>query len=521
MASSISPQPHTPPNPQALQTLISALNNGQLARAESLAKHLITMHSNTFILHHVLALALDGQQKFTEAVISYQNALKLQGNRSESGTPDLQFNLGIALTQLNRLDEAADAYQQAISLRPNFFEAYGNLGTILQRQGKLESAIQSYQKGLSINPQDARGHFNLGTALRDTGNLPAAIENYKKAITLFPNYTDAHNNLGETLRDFGDMDAAVKSYQAALALNSAHPNANYNMAEFLYLAKKYDEAIMYFERSQLDDWQARRLYCLYKAEKFDAFKANRDALAVSMPNTLPFVATLSTHFSINFNEPDPYNFCKNAFDFVYQKAIPELAEPNSALLKALLHDINNADIAERVQGMLINGKQSAGNLFKRPEPSFSALADLIKQEFINYKNQFSEANCELILSFPTELEFTSSWYVKMRQGGHLSPHIHEIGWLSGAVYLAMPTPADNPNEGAFEYGTHGDDYPIKSPQTQVSFATASILPKVGDIVLFPSSLFHRTIPFNAGPFNANSERICIAFDLKPANNFTK
>ena len=501
MAKSSSSQP----NPQQLQTLINALNNGQLAQAESLAKGLITQHANVFILHHVLALALDGQQKFAEAVVSYQNALNLQTN-----SPDLLFNLGIALTNLNKLDEAAAAYQQAIKINPIFFEAYGNLGTILQRQGKLDEAIASYQKGLKINPQDARGYFNLGTVLRDKGLLADAVSAYQQAITLFPNYTDAYNNLGETLRDQGNMDAAVKSYQAALKLNPNHANANYNMAEFLYLAKKYDEAISYFERSQLDDWQERRLYCLYKAEKFDAFKANRDALAGGTKNTSPFLATLSSHYSINFKQPDTYNFCKNGLDFVYQNKI---LEPNSDLLKNLLNDIHHADIAERKQGRLTNGQQSAGNLFKRPEASFRALAEIIKQEFLSYKNNFSGADCELIHSFPTELEFTSSWYVKMQQGGHLSAHIHELGWISGAVYLAMPTPKAGSIEGAFEYGTHGDDYPIIKPHNLQSFPVANVMPKVGDIVLFPSSLFHRTIPFNS-----NEARICIAFDLKPSTH---
>ncbi|MEQ1598276.1 MAG: tetratricopeptide repeat protein [Methylotenera sp.] len=486
------------PNPQEVQSLVNALNNGQLAQAESQAKNLIARHANVFILHHVLSLALDGQQKYAEAVVSYKTALKLQPN-----TPDLLFNLGIALTNINQLDEAETAYRQAIQLNPNFFEAHGNLGTVLQRQGKLKQAIACYQKGLKINPQDARGHFNLGTAQRDEGSLAEAIESYQKAITLFPNYTDAYNNLGETLRDRGDMDDAVKSYQATLKLNPNHPGANYNMGEFLYLAKKYDEAIPYFERSQLDDWQARKLYCLYKDEQFDAFKTYRDELAGGMPNTSPFLATLSTHYSINFNETDPYSFCKNGLDFVYQNSI---LDKNSPLLKDLLNDIHNADIAQRVQGMLHNGKQSAGNLFKRPEASFRALAELIKQEFINYKNKFAGADCELIKSFPTELEFTSSWYVKMQQGGHLSAHIHEIGWISGAVYLAMPTPKDGSNEGAFEYGTHGDDY----PQKHKNFPVAHVMPNVGDIVLFPSSLFHRTIPFNS-----NEQRICIAFDLKP------
>jgi uncharacterized protein (TIGR02466 family) len=498
MVNTLASQPH----PQEVQNLVNALNNGQLAQAESQAKSLIAKFANVFILHHVLSLALDGQQKFAEAVVSYKNALKLQPNM-----PDLLFNLGIALTHLNRLDEATEVYQQAIKINPDFFEAHGNLGTVLQRQGKLDAAIASYQAGLKINLQDARGYFNLGTALRDKGDLAAAVNSYKKAIQLFANYTDAHNNLGETLRDQGDMDAAVKSYQAALALNAEHANANYNMGEFLYLAKKYDEAIPYFERSQLDDWQTRKLYCLYKAEKFDAFKANRDALAGGMPNTSPFLATLSTHYSINFNEADPYSFCKNGLDFVYQNSI---LDKNSQLLKDLLNDIHNADIAERIQGMLHNGKQSAGNLFKRPEASFRALAELIKKEFLAYKNKFADADCELIKSFPAELEFTSSWYVKMQQGGHLSAHIHEIGWISGAVYLAMPTPKDGSNEGAFEYGTHGDDYPIFNQQKQQNFPVAHVMPNVGDIVLFPSSLFHRTIPFNS-----NEQRICIAFDLKP------
>ena len=37
-----------------------------------------------------------------------------------------------------------------------------------------------------------------------------------------------------------------------------------------------------------------------------------------------------------------------------------------------------------------------------------------------------------------------------------------------------------------------------------------LAPAVGDIVLFPSSLFHRTLPFRA-----DADRVCIAFDIAP------
>ena len=494
-------QSNKQPSQHEIQPLLNVLNAGQLANAANMAKSLLAKYPNTFILHNVLGIALDGLGQYEGAINSYRSALKLQSNM-----PDLHFNLGIALTNVGQLTEAAASYRKAIAIQPKFFEAYGNLGTLLQKQGKLEEAVASYRKALSINPQDARGHFNLGTALRDQGKLEDSIKSYRQAIVLFPNYADAHSNLGETLRDQGNMQEAIASYQNALALNPNHASANYNMAEFLYLAKRYDEAIPYFERSQLDDWQERSMYCLYKAERFDAFKAKLDQIVKSDLHTAPFLATLSTHFAINFGVEDPYNFCKNGFDFVYHAAIPELSEADSPLLKALLNDINNAEIAERVQGMLHNGKQSAGNLFKRPEASFSALAELVKKEFKNYQHQFAGADCELIKSFPDELEFTSSWFVKMRQGGHLDPHIHEIGWISGAVYLAMPSDKKSPDEGAFEYGVHGDDY----PQKHNNFPAESVMPKVGEIVLFPSSLFHRTIPFTS-----SEERICIAFDLKP------
>lgn len=487
------------PNQQEINQLIQLLNQGHLAAAEDLAKSLIQRAPNTFILHHILSLALDQQQKYVEAIDSYRNALKLQPN-----TPDLHFNLAIVLTHTNQLDEAENEYRLAIKLNPNFFEAYGNLGILLQRQGKLDAAIQCYQTGLKINPRDARAYFNLGTVFRDKGLLNDAVSSYQHAIQLFPNYTDAYNNLGETLRDQGNMPEAIKQYQHALNLNPDHASANYNMAQFLYLAKRYDEAIPYFEKSRLDDWEDCILYCLYKAERFEDFKRRRDTIISQQPHTAPFLATLSTHYSINFNEEDPYNFCKNGFDFVYHNAIPELA-PNGSLLTSLLKDIHTADIAERKQARLTNGKQSAGNLFKRPEASFRALGELVKREFMAYKAKFSGADCELIQSFPETLEFTSSWYVKMQQGGHLNGHIHEIGWISGAVYLSIPD-TENIEEGAFEYGTHGDEY----PQKHQNFPTKFIKPKVGDIVLFPSSLFHRTIPFNS-----NQERICIAFDLKP------
>ena len=60
------------------------------------------------------------------------------------------------------------------------------------------------------------------------------------------------------------------------------------------------------------------------------------------------------------------------------------------------------------------------------------------------------------------------------------------------------------NEAGIEFSLHGDDYLIKNKK----IPTQTIVPKVCDLILFPSSLFHKTIPFKS-----RDERMMIAFDI--------
>ena len=131
----------------------------------------------------------------------------------------------------------------------------------------------------------------------------------------------------------------------------------------------------------------------------------------------------------------------------------------------------------------------------------------LKEAISKYYDLYKNEDCEFIKSFPKQIEFSSSWFVKMQSGGHLTSHIHEDGWISGAIYLAIPKKTKTQDEGAIELSTHGDDYPVISDD----FPKKVIKPKEGDVIFFPSSVFHRTIPFES-----DEERICIAFDLKPS-----
>lgn len=526
--------PHTrQPGQHELQPLLNLLDSGRLAQAENAARTLLERYPDAPVVHQVLANALAGQGKFAEAIESCRKlvganpqsaelhfnlaVVASQAGRLEEAVAsyertialaprlaDAHYNLGTALQALGRFDAAAASYRRAVELEPGYFEAHGNLGAVLQLQGKLADAVESYRRALAIHP-DARGHFNLGTALSNQGRLGEAIASYRKALAIDPNHADAATSLGEALFHQGQPEAAIASYRHALAIAPEHPEANYNLGIFLYDAGELEQAIPYFERSQLRDWRERVLYCLYKTEHFEDFRTRLRPL-LEKPHTSPFLATLSTHHAANFGVEDEYEFCRNPLDFVCHARIDALAAAGSTLRADLLRDIERAEIAERKQGRLHHGIQSSGNLFHRPEASFKVLATEVRKVIEAYRAHFASHECMFIRAFPQQIEFSSSWYVKMRTGGHLTSHIHETGWLSGSLYLAMPRRESGRDDGSIEFSTHGDDY----PQRHADFPKKTIAPAVGDIVLFPSSLFHRTIPFDA-----SEERVCIAFDVKP------
>ena len=54
--------------------------------------------------------------------------------------------MGNALKGQGKLEEAIEAYNKALAIKPDYAEAYNNMGIALQDQGKLEEAIEAYNK---------------------------------------------------------------------------------------------------------------------------------------------------------------------------------------------------------------------------------------------------------------------------------------------------------------------------------------------------------------------------------------
>jgi ectoine hydroxylase-related dioxygenase (phytanoyl-CoA dioxygenase family) len=83
--------------------------------------------------------------------------------------------------------------------------------------------------------------------------------------------------------------------------------------------------------------------------------------------------------------------------------------------------------------------------------------------------------------------------------------MHKEGWLSGSLYLSRPKRVRN-NDGDIVFSLHGSNY----PKGEKLFNEVVFSIEKGDMVLFPSSLFHATIPFTS-----DEKRITLAFDIMP------
>jgi tetratricopeptide (TPR) repeat protein len=436
-----------------------------------------------------------------------EEALELLGNFiKDYPNESLLYNIcGICYFGRGQFTKAVENFELALLIDPDYAEAHSNLGAAFQELVQFEAALRCYKRALMIKPDYVEAHSNLGNVLKNLGQLNAAVKSYEQALAIQPDHANVHSNLGDTLKELGQLDEASKSYERSLKINPSNPLFNYKFAVDLLAIKKFKQAINYFQISQHEDWEENILLCLYKLREFEEFK-NQLIKIVTKNKTSPLLGALSMHYSQNFEVKNFCNFCPSPLDYVFHASVPELLVDNCNFVDKLLHDINHAEIIEREQGRLTLGVQSSGNLLTRSEESFKNLSDILRKLIKNYYESLKNIENDFIKYFPKNIEFYSSWYIKMQNGGHLTSHIHEKGWLSGAIYLSIPKHTKNNNEGAIELSIDGDNY----PRLHNRFSKKIIPLMVGDILLFPSSVFHRTIPFNS-----DEERICIAFDIKP------
>jgi len=161
---------------------------------------------------------------------------------SEPSTTALEhFQQGNDLSRAGEFDKAAEQYEKALEIDPQYVDAMTNLGGAYYSLGQLDKAIEQYTKAIEIAPSDADIRSNLAAAhvqkhqsAGDPEELNLAVEQYEKAVELNPDLAEAHFGLGVIYALQGDNEQAIQAFERFLELDQGQdPMATSNAEEYL------------------------------------------------------------------------------------------------------------------------------------------------------------------------------------------------------------------------------------------------------------------------------------------------
>ena len=151
------------------------------------------------------------------------------------------------------------------------------------------------------------------------------------------------------------------------------------------------------------------------------------------------------------------------------------------------------------------GTQTDGPLFSRIEPEIRALRSAVVDAVGRYSASLpamDDRHPLLSLRRGRRVRFAGSWSVRLKGKGFHTSHVHPQGWISSALYVDLPPEAvGQPNAGWLQLGQPRAE--LKLPLDPLRL----IKPEPGRLTLFPSWMWHGTLPFPAG------ERLTVAFDV--------
>jgi tetratricopeptide (TPR) repeat protein len=166
-----------------------------------------------------------------------------------------------------------------------------------------------------------------------------------------------------------------------------------------------------------------------------------------------------------------------------------------------LHQRSGRFLDQSVRG----GTQTDGPLLSRIDPEIRALRTAIVEAVEQYRSTLPPVDpTHPMLRHPRDgrVRFAGSWSVRLESAGFHNNHVHPQGWISSAFYVAVPESLSG-EEGWLTLG---------EPQAGLGSGIPPIRriePKPGHLVLFPSMMWHGTLPFTEG------ERLTVAFDVAP------
>jgi len=139
-------------------------------------------------------------------------------------------NLGIGFLDQLQYDDAIQAFEQVVKLRPDYKDGYINVGLTYIEWEKYPAARAPLEKALSLKPDDARALYYLALVERRERHSEAEVADLKRVVEQFPQSRDARRELGISYYQQDKVEEAMEQFKALQAIDPDDLAAHYNLA---------------------------------------------------------------------------------------------------------------------------------------------------------------------------------------------------------------------------------------------------------------------------------------------------
>jgi tetratricopeptide (TPR) repeat protein len=397
-------------------------------------------------------------------------------------------------------------------------------------------AVDSFERALALAPGDEAALLGLAESHLAEGATERAVALLEDRLRRDPNWLKGHLSLARVHTSRGESQVSTASFERALAAIPATVPLWRAYLQLLYQSERYEETLALVARARAAagghrDFDAAE--AVARAELGETEAADRlfEALRPlgDMSLAVPYVRHLlragrperasesATHALGRGPQPMLWSYLSAAWRLTGDPrwqwlegdpsfvGIYDLADKLPALdalaerLRAL-HRTTHEPLHQSVRG----GTQTEGHLFKRTEPEIQALRRAVVEAIEAHVARLPprEPGHPLLGPARSPVRFAGAWSVRLAAGGRHADHVHPSGWLSSALYVTLPEKREGgpPDAGWLTLG-EVSDLDLGLPPL------ARIEPRPGRLVLFPSTMWHGTLPFESG------ERLTVAFDV--------
>lgn len=560
-----------------LATAFEKYKAGDYSASEKLLRDIIKRHAKDPKAQHLFSIVLKSQKKFPQALKAIDHALILSPNDVNVHYEKVQIlmakgDISQAVSISAKLLAAFPDHLNASIISGNYWlkqDFPERAHSIFEKALKYHPSHPTLLRGQIFALKDTQNHEKAWEVINKISNAPdliytkgqlylegfepaKAILAFEEALNYTPRFSSAAREVLQCAFMSGGIDKVriyVEKIRAKFPLQSEFNIIVADVfneiglgAEALEWVEKFEHVSgVHFQaettRSSIYINQNNELKALDSAKRALALSPEYDGAAMQLAKAALMANRPEETLTIARKFLNP-NSDKNSFwtameatalklmgkDKAYKRLIdyesmigvydlepPQGYESLEVFLEALkihllsLHEWQEHPLFQSLR----QGTQTSQDLRHSKHPVLQSFFKAIEKPIENYiASMPNQSNHPFFGRKKDGFRFSGAWSVALRPGGYHVNHIHPKGWISSSFYVDVPDSVNDSSQksGWIQFG-------------QPPFNAADIMPeyfvcpKAGRLVLFPSYMWHGTVPFTEGV-----RRLTLPFDVMPLDN---